>query len=108
MSIESISGKLGMMNGVKPIDPALPKGGDGIQPSQGPKSFSDFLSDQLKEVNELSLDADNRLQHALTYGDPNPHQTMIALQKADISFRLLMSVKERVVQAYQQVVRMQM
>lgn len=72
----------------------------------GGASFGDLLINKLQEVNQLNLEADQLVQQAVAGEDVNPHTTLIALQKADISFNLLMSVKERIVQAYQEVLRM--
>jgi len=35
------------------------------------------------------------------------HDTMLALEKADLSFRLMMQVRNKIVEAYQEVIRMQ-
>jgi len=37
----------------------------------------------------------------------NLHETMIAMEKADISFRLMMGVRNKIIEAYQEIMRMQ-
>ncbi|MCB0359637.1 MAG: flagellar hook-basal body complex protein FliE, partial [Bdellovibrionales bacterium] len=79
--------------------------GGGIRPKSvdsGPAagdrlSFGDFLKDQVQQINADANEADQLIQRAVTERDVNPHSAVIALQKADISFRLLMEVKERFV-----------
>ncbi|MCC6933487.1 MAG: flagellar hook-basal body complex protein FliE [Deltaproteobacteria bacterium] len=68
-------------------------------------SFSQFLLDQVKQVNSNSLTAEKGIADSISGKDSNPHNILISLQKADISFRLLMSVKERITQAYQEIIR---
>ena len=92
------------------------KGIDRIIEQQGPKEiqkptegkgegFGEFLMRSLEDVNEAGLHADRKIQGTLAGTEPNPHSTLIALQQADISFRLMMAVKDRVVQAYTQVMQ---
>lgn len=69
-------------------------------------TFADFLGQKIGDVNDLGLKADAAIQDKLTGKEVNPHAAMIAMQKADISFRLLMSVQRRVTQAYEQIIRM--
>ncbi|MDD2943340.1 MAG: flagellar hook-basal body complex protein FliE [bacterium] len=74
---------------------------------KGQKSFTEFLKESVSEVNNISLEADQGIRDAIAGRDVNPHTTMIAMQKADISFRLMMQVKQRLEQAYEQVIRTQ-
>ena len=69
------------------------------------KSFGDFLSEQVKQANDLNVQAEDQMKQMLSGDGGNPHGAYIAIQKADISFRLLMTVKERLVEAYQTVLR---
>ena len=73
--------------------------------SPGGVSFSDFLLENVKEVNRLGIEGDKAIQQRLSGQEVNPHATLISLQKADISFRLMLAVKDRLVEAYQQVIR---
>jgi len=104
MDIEglNLAEELRMLKGVKPIDHSFsePKISE---PSK--QSFMDFLSKNLEEVNEMGLDVDRRIQETVEGRDPNPHETMIAIQKADVSFRLMLTVKEQLESAYQQLMR---
>lgn len=100
----SFGSQLQMLQGIKPVAPIAPKG---VENAGEPKemTFVDYLKQQVSEVNQLGLDSDRRIEAAVAGKDPNPHATMVAIQKADISFRLMLSVKERLVQAYEQVIR---
>jgi len=70
------------------------------------ESFGEALSGAIGKVSELRNEAD-RAVHELTAGDNKDiHQTMIAMEKADISFRLMMQVRNKIITAYQEVMRM--
>lgn len=91
---------------IKGVDGVTPKGPETIpgQEKNG-KSFLDFLSEQVSEVNASGVEAEQRMQIAATGDDPMPHSTLIALQKADISFNLLMSVERKLIEAYREILR---
>jgi flagellar hook-basal body complex protein FliE len=80
--------------------PAAPEGPAG-------SSFGDVLKDSLAQVNSLQNQADAAIKDLATGGPTTLHDTMIALEKADLSFRLMMQVRNKIVEAYQEVVRMQ-
>ena len=71
------------------------------------KSFSDMLKTSLSEVNQIQKDADLAIQKLAAGDEKDIHQTMIALEKAEISFKLMMQVRNKIIEAYQEVMRMQ-
>ena len=71
--------------------------------SQG---FGDVIKQAIKRVSDMQLRADQSVEQLLK-GETGIHETMIALQKADISFRLLLQVRNKVMDAYREVIRMQ-
>lgn len=73
----------------------------------GGKAFGEMLTDSLKEVNNLQVEADRAIEDFATGQTKNVHETMIALNKADAAFRMTMQVKNKIVEAYQEVIRMQ-
>lgn len=95
----SLIDELKMLRGVEPMNPQPKKAGGNGQ------SFGDFLKDKLSEVNQLGLDADQKIQATIEGRAENPHETQIAIQKADVAFKLMLSVKDQIEQAYQTVMR---
>ena len=73
---------------------------------EGSKSFGAVLKDSLSQVNHLQHEADQAIQELATGGKATLHDTMLALQKADLSFKLMMQVRNKIVEAYQEVLRM--
>lgn len=59
------------------------------------------------EVNQAQLAADTKTAELVAGKNKDIHGTMIAVEKADISFRMLMAVREKMVSAYQEIIRMQ-
>ncbi len=104
----SMSDQLRMMKGVQGVakDPMSVKGLNKSEKGQG-MSFGELFAEQIGNVNDLSLKAESAIADQITGKAQNSHSTLIAVQKADISFRLLLSIKQKVEQAYQQLIRTQ-
>jgi flagellar hook-basal body complex protein FliE len=73
--------------------------------NDGKANFVDFLKAQVQEVNQLGLDLDHKMELQLQGKLANPHEAAIAMQKADVSFKLMLAVKEQLEAAYQQIMR---
>jgi flagellar hook-basal body complex protein FliE len=87
---------------IKPAEvPAAPV------PAEGKTSFGEVLKDSIKQVNSLQQEADASIQSLATGGAASLHDTMLAIQKAELSFKLMMQVRNKIVEAYQEVLRMQ-
>ena len=70
-------------------------------------SFADTLTESLNKVNDLQKEADKAIEDFATGKTRNIHETMIAVNKADLAFRLTMQVRNKIVEAYQEVMRTQ-
>ena len=69
--------------------------------------FGDLLTDAVGEVNKLEDQAHTAVQGLMSGSGVDVHQAMIATEKASMSFELALAVRNKAVQAYQQVVGMQ-
>lgn len=100
---QSLLDGMKLLQGVKPISPAE----QGINRGEAPGkvSFGDFLKQSLDEVNRTGLEVDRKIQDHVQGKTANPHETMLAIQQADVSFRLMLNVKEQIEQAYQTIMR---
>ena len=72
----------------------------------GSPGFSDVIKQAIKRVSDTEIQADQSIEELLK-GKTDIHETMIALQKADISLRLLLQVRNKVMDAYREIMRMQ-
>ena len=86
-------------------DTALTPGS--ANPSSG-GGFLDMLKESIRKVNEAQVNADQAITNYETGKGEALHQTMIALQKADLSFELMMAVRNKILTAYDEISKMQM
>ena len=70
-------------------------------------SFGQVLKQSLGEVNQLQNEADQAIDALATGQQADIHHTMIAMEKADVAFRLLMEIRNKVISAYETIMRMQ-
>lgn len=70
-------------------------------------SFGETLRKALENVNDVQADADQLSQKLATGDVQDVHQVMVALEKASTAFGLTMQVRNKVVDAYQEIMRMQ-
>ena len=70
-------------------------------------SFGGILKSHLTEVNHLQNSADIAAQKLASGQDKDIHNTMIAMEKAGVAFQLTMQVRNKVLEAYQEIMRMQ-
>jgi flagellar hook-basal body complex protein FliE len=77
------------------------------KPADAQKAFSAFLKDALNKVNEQQVQADQLAEKLVKGEDVDLHQVMIAAQKASISLQLALEVRNKVIEAYQEMMRMQ-
>ena len=68
--------------------------------------FGQFLEEAVNEVNSLEAGSNEELQKFLN-DETDLHSVMIALEKADLSFQVMMQVRNKIVQAYQEIMRSQ-
>jgi flagellar hook-basal body complex protein FliE len=82
----------------KPAGPGAEKSGTG---------FGEALKDAISTVNELQKKSDQEVQKLMAGESQDLHTTVIAMQKADLSFQMMMQVRNKIVQAYQEIMRTQ-
>ena len=63
-------------------------------------SFKNMLVDAIKEVNTMQQHADKLTEAWATGGNVNTAEVLTAVQKADLAFRLMMQVRNKMVQAF--------
>lgn len=69
--------------------------------------FSSLLKDALNKVNALQLQSDEYKQLLATGDVDNLHDVTIAAEKASIALQLTLAIRNKVVEAYQEIMRMQ-
>ena len=79
-------------------------------PSSAPiegKSFKDVLADSIGEVQRLQSEADTTIKKLVSGEIKDVTEAMVAVEKADVSFQTMMSVRNKIVAAYEEIMRMQ-
>ncbi len=76
----------------------------GGAPSSG---FMNTLQQAIGKANDIQLEAGQATEALMTGQTQNIHQTMVALQEADVSFQLMMQIRNKLVSAYEEIQRMQ-
>ena len=74
---------------------------------EAPKSFADTLKAAVGNVNEMQKVADVKMQEIATGKNHNIPEVMIAAEKADISLKLMVQVRNKIIEAYQEIMKMQ-
>jgi flagellar hook-basal body complex protein FliE len=94
-----VSGGVGMPGGFEAPDSlGMPAGGD---------SFSSVLSNAVHTVDRLHDNAAAQVGNLLQGGGGDLNNVMVAVEKADVAFQLMMQVRNKIVNAYQEIERMQ-
>lgn len=70
-------------------------------------SFTEIIREKLQEVNQLQLRADDLTKQFLAGGQVELHDVMLAAEKANLALQLTMQIRNKIVEAYQEVSRMQ-
>lgn len=81
-----------------------------VKPDQaggGSGSFGEVLHNAINEVNQLQKQSSEEIQKLMTGEVNDIHTALIAVQKADLSFQTMMQIRNKIVQAYQEIMRMQ-
>ena len=73
------------------------------EPATGSASFKDVLLDSIQEVNSMQQEADQAVEGLMTGENVNPAEVLTAVQKADMAFRMMMQIRNKLVQAYDEV-----
>ncbi len=84
----------------------LESGAAGLPAASG-GGFADTLRGAMDEMGELSSQAETKVADVLAGNGADVHSALIAVEKADLSFQLMMQVRNKIVSAYQEISRMQ-
>ena len=77
------------------------------QKETGGEEFGSFLNSAINQVNEIQKSADAQISKVIKGEVEDIHTAMVELNKADISFQAMMEVRNKILEAYQEVMRMQ-
>ena len=75
--------------------------------NSGSSEFLDLLEKGIKEVNSSSQEAEKSSMDLASGKSSNIHETMLAVTKAELGFNMMVQMRNKVIEAYQEVMRMQ-
>jgi flagellar hook-basal body complex protein FliE len=78
--------------------PAPPKAG-----GADAASFKDFLLKSIQDVDSAQQDANKAVETLMTGGDVDPASVLTAVEKADLAFRMMLQMRNKVLSVYQEV-----
>ncbi len=97
MKIENLNSKLFLENNSR----------INAKQTQGESSFNDFLKNALDEVNKLQNESENYTKMLALGQVDNIHDVTIASEKAKIALQMTLAIRNKVVDAYKEIIRMQ-
>ncbi len=71
------------------------------------KTFGEFLQESISKVNSIQQDANVAMEKLASGESQNLHETLLAVEKADIAFRTMNQVRTKVLDAYREIMKMQ-
>lgn len=93
---------------VGPIIPKIDEAtGKVAKPTSGEdRSFSQLIGELVQDASSMQLEADNTVTDLISGNVDNVHDVVMKVAKADLSFRFLMEVRNKVTEAFQEISRM--
>lgn len=86
----------------------MPEQTGGVSDTQAlPGSFGEFLAESMAKVNKLQEEANVAMQKLATGESKNIHETLLAVEQADIAFRNMNQIRTKVIDAYKEIMKMQ-
>ncbi|MDA8414006.1 MAG: flagellar hook-basal body complex protein FliE [Desulfobacteraceae bacterium] len=90
------------------ISQAFPAGGaKEAKPASVAEGTGKFLGELVNKVNNLQLQADKEIQKISTGESQGLHEVMLAMEKSGVAFQFLTQVRNKALDAYQEIMRMQ-
>lgn len=100
-------GAVGGLPRLAPPQPLQGAGGGAAATPAGGATFADELARALAQVNALQLEADRQAELLATGELQDVHAVVLAAQKAELALQLTIQLRNRALEAYQEIIRMQ-
>ncbi|MCB9060054.1 MAG: flagellar hook-basal body complex protein FliE [Halobacteriovoraceae bacterium] len=78
-----------------------------LRPGEDRKTFGEMLAGAIGDVNDLQLKANEAIQKLATGKSKDIAETMLAVEQAEIAFKTMNQIRQKVVDAYKEIMRMQ-
>ncbi|WP_227395539.1 flagellar hook-basal body complex protein FliE [Jeotgalibacillus aurantiacus] len=101
MSIQNIHSM-----GIESLSPSTSQLSTKVSPYNAQQNFAQMLKSSINSLNEAQLQSDQMTQRMINGENVELHDVMIASQKASVSLNLTMEMRNKAVEAYQEIMRM--
>lgn len=97
------------LQGIRPFREiqTSPERGGGIQTEKSGESFADMLVRAVGSVDETMKESDQNVQDFVAGKTDSVHDVMISMQRAQLSFQMMVEVRNKAIEAYNEISRMQ-
>ncbi|NLG19504.1 MAG: flagellar hook-basal body complex protein FliE [Fibrobacter sp.] len=100
------------MNQINSIGP-IQSGGSiekslGVKQQKGGPSFKDTFQNFLSDVNAMQQKADQSIQKMAAGEITDVHQVMSSVEEANVAFNMMMEIRNKVMDAYQEIMRIRL
>ena len=108
----TISDKISILNNVNNINNKIEKIGEKVQTktdkvSGGKESFKSLLQGFVGDVNKLQTEADESVNKLASGEITDMHDVMVKVEEANLSFSLMMELRNKIIEGYKEVIRTQ-
>ncbi|MEO2049182.1 MAG: flagellar hook-basal body complex protein FliE [Pirellulales bacterium] len=91
------------LSAVQPQSAAATQSATATGQTKGGSSFKQMMLQSLQDVNSMQQQANQAVETLMTGGDVEPAAVLTAVQKADLSFRLMLQMRNKMMQVFQEV-----
>ncbi len=70
-------------------------------------TFGEMLKDYIQKVMDLEREANREAEKLIRSDSTDLHNVMISIEKADLTFQLMMQIRNKIISAYEEIMRMQ-
>ncbi len=98
------SREFGFQNNIEGFENEISGGIDGASG----KTFGEFLVDSISKVNDLQVEANSAVQKLASGKTKNVAETLLTVEKAELAFKTMNQVRQKVIDAYREIMRMQL
>jgi len=105
--VESLMGGAGPASDMRVRTEMANQGMQAPSPAADGKTFTSILDKSVADVNQMQVQANQAIHELVAGRNKNIHETMLAIERADTSLKLMMNVRNKVLDAYREIMRMQ-
>ncbi|HOE90892.1 MAG TPA: flagellar hook-basal body complex protein FliE, partial [Candidatus Cloacimonadota bacterium] len=76
-----------------------------IKPKKNEVSFNDTLKNYINNANDMQIEADKDIKKIIAGEEIDAHEVMTAVEKASMSFEMIMEIRNKMLEAYREIMK---